>query len=118
MRRIVRGDRHRLGGAEQLTHAADVDDHVVADVDAPVVRERDQVGERRTVGLSGGSSINSSLPFFARYAFSASISCGKKSVFGPGDDQDRGIVRHRALLREHELVGRVVFAAERLAIVL
>ena len=43
VRRVARRHRHRRVGAEQLAHAADVHDDVVADVDAPVVRERDQV---------------------------------------------------------------------------
>ena len=34
-------------------------------------------------GLSGGSSSRSSLPALSRYFFSASISAGKKSIFGP-----------------------------------
>ena len=33
-----------------------------------------------------------------------SISGARKSVFGPGDDQDVGVGRHVCLLREHELV--------------
>ena len=47
VRRIAGGDGHRRVRADQLAHAADVDDDVVADVHAPFVRERDEVRERR-----------------------------------------------------------------------
>ena len=50
MRRVARGDRHRRVGAEQLAHAADVDDDVVADVDRPVLEQRD------AGSVSGGAS--------------------------------------------------------------
>ena len=48
-RAALRGhrDRHRLARADHLAHAARVDDEVVADVDAPLVRERDEVRQRR-----------------------------------------------------------------------
>ena len=47
---VLGRDRHRHVGAEQLTHPADVDDDVGADVDAPVFGQRDQVRQRRRLG--------------------------------------------------------------------
>ena len=38
--RITRDDRNRRVGAEQLTHAADVDDDVVSERDAPLLQQR------------------------------------------------------------------------------
>ena len=55
MRRVVRGHRHRLVGADQLAHAAGVDDDVVADVDAPLLANAMQVVSGAAPALSGGS---------------------------------------------------------------
>ena len=52
MRLVLRRHRHRGAGAEQLSHAADVDDDVVADLDRPVLQQRDEVeSDRRRLGL-------------------------------------------------------------------
>ena len=57
--------------------------------------------------------MSSSLPFFARYVLSASISGGRKSFFGPATTTTDRVVGHRRLLDEDDLFGRVVVAAER-----
>ena len=62
--------------------------------------------------FSGGSRSSISLPPLARYAFSASISPGRKSAFGPGNHDDGGVVRHVGLLRERQLLDLVVVARQ------
>ncbi len=51
MRSIPRTERHGFGQADRLTVPADVDHHVVADIDAPGVRQSDQIRQRRAVDL-------------------------------------------------------------------
>ncbi len=113
MRRIVRRDRHRRVGADQPAHAADVDDDVVADVDAPVVRQRDQVGQRRAVGLVRRVELEQQLAGLVEILLQRVDFRREEVGPRPGDDDHRRIVGHRALLREHQLVDGVVLAAER-----
>ena len=54
-------DRHRRVAAEQLAHAAGVDDDVVAELDRPLLQEGAEVRQVGAAG-SGGSSITSTLP--------------------------------------------------------
>ncbi len=96
MRRIVGGDRHRRVGADQPAHAADVDDDVVADVDAPVVRERDQVGERRAVGLVRRIELEQQLARLVEILLQR-VDFGREEVGSAArDDDDRRIVGHGA----------------------
>ena len=83
VRRIGRRDRHRRVGADQPAHAAGVDDDVVADVDAPVVRQRDQVGQRRRVGLVRRVELEQQLAGLVEILLQRVDFGAKKSVFGP-----------------------------------
>ena len=97
VRRVARGDGHRRVGADQAAHAAGVDDDVVADVDAPFVRERDQVGERRRrPPCPADRSSAAACRALSRYVFSASTSGGKKSVCGPATTTTDASSGHRS----------------------
>ena len=90
----------------------------VADVHAPVVRERDQVGERRAVGLVRRIEHRAeACPTCSRYFFSASISGGKKSVRGPATTTTDASSGTEPLLREHQLLDGVVPSPSASAIV-
>ena len=64
-------------------------------------------------GLSGGSSSSSSLPALSRYLLQRVDFGGEEVGLRSRHDHHRRVVRHGARLREHELVDRVVLAAER-----
>ena len=113
MRRIVRRHRNRRVRADQAAHAADVDDHVVPDLHAPVVRQRDQVGQRRAVGLVGRIDLDHHLARRLEVLLERLDLRREEVGLRPGDDHHRGIGRHGALLRQHQLVDPVVLASER-----
>ena len=98
VRRIVGHHRHRRVGADQAPHAAHVDDDVVADVDAPVVGERDQVRQRRAVRLVRRIELEQQLAGLVEILLERVDFRREEVVLRPGDDHHRGIVRHRPLL--------------------
>ena len=113
MRRVVGGDRHRRVGANQPAHAAHVDDDVVADLDAPVVREGDQIGQRRTVRLVRRVELEQQLARLLEVLLQR-LDLRREEI-GPRacDDDDRRLVRYGALLSDDHFLDRVVLAAER-----
>ena len=76
MRRVTDRDGHLFGCAKEAPHAADVENGVVADLDAPFAGEGHQVGERRAVGFLRRIEFQQKLAAVAGI-FSGAISLGR-----------------------------------------
>ena len=63
---VLGGDRNFGPGAEQLAHAADVDDDVVADLDRPILEQRRERSQIAAPGLVRRIDQQENLPPFAR----------------------------------------------------
>ena len=114
VRRVAHRDRCHLVRAEQLAHAARVHDHVGACLDAPVLQQRHEVGQRGLTLLVRRIEHHEQLAPAIEVLLDGVHFSLQEIRARPGDDQHGGVGRHLGLLREGEGVGLVVLGAERL----
>ena len=107
---VVGRHRHRRVAAEHLADARGVDDDVVADLDAPVAGQRQQVGERRRARLVGRVEHHQQLAALGQVGLER-VDLRREEVGArAGDDHHRRAVGHGRLLRQHQLLDGVVVA--------
>src|SRR5439155_12631002 len=99
--------------SDQPTPPAHVDDDVVAEIYSPVVRQRDQVCERRAVRFFWWVDLQHQLARLVEVLLQRVNLRRKKIGPGPGHDDQSRIVGYRTLLRDDQFVDRVILAAER-----
>ena len=98
----------------QLAHAAGVDDDVVADLMPHSFASAFERSAAAGAALAAGGSISSSSLPPLREIRPDGVDLGRQQVGRrPGDDERRGVGRHRARLGERQALDVVVVALER-----
>ena len=112
MLRIRGGHRHRGVGAQELTDAADVDDDVLAHLDAPLGDQADQVLPVLCVGAVGWVEQHEQLAALLQPGPQHVGFPGQQVRGRPGRHEHGGVGRHFAGLREDHGLHREVVEAQ------